>query len=69
MKRDAVSSSNIAEVGYDATSRTLEVLFKTGAVYQYFDVPEQIYDELMRSSSVGGFLNSSVKGQYRYARL
>lgn len=69
MKRDPVTSSNIAEVGYDLTSRTLEVLFNTGAVYQYFDVPQQIYNELMQASSKGGFINSNVKGHYRYARI
>jgi hypothetical protein len=69
VKRDLVTSSNIAEVGYDPSSRTLEVLFNTGAVYQYFDVPQQIYNELMQASSKGGFINSNVKGHYRYARI
>ncbi|WGR93654.1 KTSC domain-containing protein [Bradyrhizobium sp. ISRA443] len=69
MRRDPVSSSTVAEVGYDPIGRILEVLFKSGAVYQYFDVPQQIYEELMRASSAGGFLNSNVKGQFRYARV
>lgn len=69
MKRESVSSSNVAEVGYDGASRTLEVLFHNGATYQYFDVPPQIFDELLRSSSVGQYLNSNVKGYFRYARV
>lgn len=69
MRREAVTSTNVAEVGFDANSRILEVQFKTGAVYQYFDVPQQIYDELRRASSIGGFINSNVKGHYRYARV
>ncbi|UGY07464.1 KTSC domain-containing protein [Bradyrhizobium quebecense] len=69
MRRDPVTSSNIAEVGYDPNSRILEVQFKTGAVYQYFDISQQVYDELMRASSIGGYVNSNVKGHYRYARI
>ncbi|VIO69546.1 hypothetical protein CI1B_27520 [Bradyrhizobium ivorense] len=69
MRRDQVTSSNVAEIGYDPDSRILEVLFKTGSVYQYFEVPQQIYEELMRASSVGGFMNANLKGRYRYARV
>ncbi|WP_404655823.1 KTSC domain-containing protein [Bradyrhizobium sp. USDA 336] len=59
----------MAEIGYDPDSRILEVLFKTGSVYQYFEVPGRLYEELMQASSIGGFINSNVKGQYRYARV
>lgn len=69
MRRDPVTSSNIAEVGYDTNNRILEILFNSGAVYQYFDVPQQVYDGLMNASSKGGYVNSNVKGHYRYARV
>ena len=69
MKRDLVTSSNIAEVGYDPNNRIIEVQFNTGAIYQYFDVPQQVYDELMGASSKGGYVNSNIKGKYRYARV
>lgn len=69
MRRQAVTSSNISEVGYDETSRILEVLFSNGSVYQYFDVPPQIYTELMQAGSIGQYLNANVKGNFRYARV
>jgi hypothetical protein len=69
MRRQAVSSSNVSEVGYDEGSRTLEVLFTNGSTYQYFDVPPQIYVELIQTSSIGMYLNSNVKGHFRYARV
>ncbi len=69
MRRNPVSSSNISEIGYDEGRRILEVLFRTGSIYQYFDVPPHIYDELMRTSSVGQYLNANIKGRYRYARV
>lgn len=69
MNRQAVQSSNVAEVGYDEASQTLEVLFHSGSVYQYFDVPRPVYQALLGSPSVGRFLNEQIKGSYRYARV
>lgn len=68
MQRAAVSSSNVAEVGYDPDTLTLEVAFQSGDVYQYFDVPESVYQQLMQASSIGAFLNQQIKNSYRYAR-
>jgi hypothetical protein len=69
MQRTPVSSSNIAEIGYDEVGRILEVLFLNGSLYQYFDVPPQVYNELAMASSVGQYLNANIKGNYRYARV
>ncbi|MDP2320073.1 MAG: KTSC domain-containing protein [Acidobacteriota bacterium] len=69
MRRDPVTSTNIAEIGYDEPSRTLEVLYLNGGLYQYFDVAPQVYEELKRSSSKGQYLNAQIKGRYRYARI
>ena len=69
MIREPVSSSNLADVGYDSSTQTLEVCFKNGHVYQYFDVPEHVHDDLIRAGSPGGYLSREVKGKYRYARV
>ncbi|MDP3819094.1 MAG: KTSC domain-containing protein [Methylotenera sp.] len=69
MERTAVTSSNIASVGYDTDSATLEIEFNNGTIYQYFDVSEQVFNELKGASSVGGYLASNIKGIYRYSRV
>ena len=69
MDRVPVTSSNVTEVGYDASTMTLEVAFKNGTVYQYFDVPESVYQELLRAGSIGTFLNEQIKNSYRCAKL
>jgi hypothetical protein len=69
MRRESISSSNISELGYDEDRRILEVLFHGGSVYQYFDVPPQIYNELRQASSVGQYINANIKGHFRYARV
>lgn len=69
MNRTPVSSSNVSSVGYDVESSTLEVEFNNSAVYQYFDVPENVYQELISAASVGGYLANQIKGRYRYSRV
>lgn len=65
-----MTSSNILSIGYDPDNRILEVEFTTGAVYQYYDVPQSIYDGLMAADSHGTFLSAYVKkGGYRYAQV
>lgn len=61
MQRISVVSSNLASVGYDAQSRTLEVQFKAGSIYQYADVPEPLYRGLMTAPSKGSYLDRFVK--------
>lgn len=69
MDRIPVSSSNIVSVGYDSNTMTLEVEYKGASVYQYFDVPESMYQALMQSDSKGAFMHANVKDAYRYTKL
>jgi hypothetical protein len=61
MDRTPVQSSNLASVGYDADSATLEVEFHHGGVYQYFGVPLDTYNSLMLAGSKGSYFDQAVK--------
>lgn len=70
MERIPVESSNLASVGYDKDSSTLEVEFQNGAIYQYFGVPEIEYSGLMKAASKGSYLNQNIKkAGYTYTRI
>lgn len=69
MNREPVTSSNIASIGYDADSQTLEIEFLNGGVYQYFDVPQHVHQELMNASSQGQYLAQNIKGAYRFSKV
>ncbi|MDP1550293.1 MAG: KTSC domain-containing protein [Nitrosomonas sp.] len=69
MKKTSVTSSNVESIGYDEDSSTLEIEFKNGATYQYFDVPEVVFTELRDADSVGGYLAARIKGTYRYSKV
>jgi len=64
-----LASSNLSRARYDPDTSTLEIEFKDGRVYQYFDVPPQVFEGLLDAPSHGGFLHSQIKGHYRYVRI
>jgi len=69
MERTYVASTNISSVGYDEQTQTLEVEFLNGTVYQYYNVPPNIFEQLMREGSKGRFLNTYIKNAYPYSRV
>jgi hypothetical protein len=65
MLRQPVESSNVQAVGYDPGTRILEVEFgkDTAAgydlnrLYQYLEVPPEIYRALLADDSLGRYVN------------
>lgn len=62
MERQPVTSGNLAEVGYDADLETLEVQFRHGGVYQYYNVPPFMNERLMSAESLGRILQCRDQG-------
>ncbi|MER6369465.1 KTSC domain-containing protein [Streptomyces mirabilis] len=63
-------SSNLASVGYEPNSATLEIQFRNGSIYQYADVPESVYNGLLNAASKGRYLDVFVKkAGYPAARI
>jgi hypothetical protein len=68
MERQPVSSSHIVAIGYNTTSETLEIEFKSGLIYQYFNVPQVIHEQLMAAPSIGSFFNANIRNVYACQR-
>ena len=69
MNRISLNSTNVSSAGYDDQSQTLEIEFRRGGIYQYFDVPRLTYDQFMSASSPGDYLHDQIRGTFRYARV
>ncbi|WSG74542.1 KTSC domain-containing protein [Rhizobium beringeri] len=69
MERQPVTSDNLAEVGHDPDLEILEIMFRNGNVYQYYDFPAFMFERLMNSDSLGKFFNIEIKKHYREARM
>jgi hypothetical protein len=65
MQLTPVISSNIAAVGYDIVRNVLLIQF-LGKVttYPYHGVPIELYEEMMKSKSVGSFYVKNIKGRF-----
>ena len=70
MDRVPVNSTDLAGVGYDDAKRILEIEFRSGAVYEYGDVPPTVYAALMAAASHGKYFNQFIrKGPYSCVRV
>ena len=65
---DTPQSSNVARFGYDESNQVLKVEFKNGAIYDYYDVPENVFQGMTGAPSAGQYLAQNVKSRFRYAR-
>lgn len=69
MRRRLVNSSSLRSVGYDPRSRTLEIEFHSESVYQYLDVPQTVFEELLAQDSLGSYFNAEIRDSYACARV
>ena len=68
MHRDAVDSTALASIGYEPESRTLEIEFRSGSVYRYFEVEQEVYERLLVATSRGRFFSRHIRDRYPYVR-
>jgi hypothetical protein len=69
MNRQPVTSSNLRTVGYDPTTRTLEIEFQDGVIYQYDGVPPDVHAGLMQAPSHGSYFHRNIRDRYPYRRV
>lgn len=69
MERIAVRSRDIAIVGYEPETSTLEIAFRIGGVYRYSGVPAEVYQGLLKAPSQGLYFDRHVKHQYPYRKI
>nr|WP_255357231.1 KTSC domain-containing protein [Lysobacter sp. Root604] len=60
-----VSSSAISAVGYDPSTMRLRIRFVEGHSYDFYRVPQHVYDGLMRARSKGGYYNDHIRDRYQ----
>ena len=63
MKRIKVNSTLLEAVGYEPKNKTLEIEFKNGSIYLYYDVEPMLHYNLMLADSTGKYYNRYIKGK------
>jgi hypothetical protein len=63
-----VESSMVDSVGYDEERRLLQVMFTSGQVYCYEDVPPEVFQGLLEAESKGQYMRAHIIDVYPYRR-
>ncbi len=61
-------SSLLAAMTY-SDHASLDLVFRSGAVYRYFAVPARIVEGLRTAPSPGAYFHSQIRNRFRYHRL
>jgi hypothetical protein len=64
MERKSVKSVILRSVGYDDSTKILEIEFHTGLVYQYSGVPAKVYADLMHSGGIGKYFSEKIRPRF-----
>lgn len=59
----------LAGMAFDHDRSILQLEFRDGTVYQYFQVPRQTYQDLWQADSKGAYFNHHIRSVFRCARL
>lgn len=64
-----VESSNIRSMGYNSEVKQLRVVFTNGGIFQYKEIPKEVYEEMMASKSIGSFFSKNIRNNYVCVKL
>lgn len=62
-------STVISNFFYDSQRRVLKIVFVTGLVYEYKNVPGKIYQDMKASGSKGIYFNRYIKGKFEFEKV
>jgi len=62
-------SSVVKFFKYNEQTKTLRVVYTSGIVYDYLKVPASVYEEMRNAFSKGVFLNTRIKGFYKFEKV
>ncbi len=63
-----VRSSNIVSAGYNGNTRKMYLKFHDNSVYEYLDVPPELFQEFMQAASHGKFAHRQIYPNRKYRR-
>ena len=62
-------SSVISAISYDAATSTLRIIFVSGRIYDYKNVPAQVFNAMKTAFSKGIYFNQYIKDYYPFDKI
>jgi len=69
MNRFSIESTTLVSVCYLPDRALLELEFRDGTVYRFFDVPASCFQQLLTSDSKGRYFNNNIRNRFRNQRV
>jgi hypothetical protein len=67
--RVSLESATLVNASYDHALAQLQLQFRDGTRYTYFEVSPELFHDLLCATSRGAFFNRYIRTQFRYAKL
>jgi hypothetical protein len=65
----SIKSSNLQLATYNTTSKILTITFNNGSIYEYYDLPWNIFTKFRMTESQGKYFNTEISKNYKYKKL
>ena len=62
-------STVILKAEYNSATGKLRITYVSGMVYDYKNVPEEIYKAMITSGAKGVYLNRHIKGKFQFEKI
>jgi hypothetical protein len=64
-----IQSSFIESIGYLPVEKELQIRFKNGSLYAFYEVPEHTFENLRDAESKGRFFKMSIERRFQKEKL
>lgn len=64
-----VESTMLVSVAYSPDRTLLDLEFRDGTLYRFFDVPETCFQQFMTADSKGAYFNHHIRNSFRHQLL
>ena len=69
VERIRVKSSNIHSIYYDKRNMILQIQYHRGGIYEYYGVPEYVFNEFLLAESKGKYAIKNICYKFKYKRV
>lgn len=64
-----ITSTNLKSASYNTETKVLKIIFNNNSIYEYNDVPWEIFTKFRMSESQGKYFNANIARKYTYKKI
>jgi hypothetical protein len=64
-----IKSSNLKFASYETFTKILTITFNNESIYEYYNVPWEIFARLRSTESQGKYFNTEIARNYKYKKI